>query len=96
MQLGLQSQGDSQPQNGLKARCPGWTGLAHTVGIPHRGPVLCSFWQMMQFAWANYRRYAMGKNELRPLSKDGYQGHIFGESLGHLDVAGEAGHAGGC
>uniref|UniRef100_A0A8C9USA8 alpha-1,2-Mannosidase n=1 Tax=Spermophilus dauricus TaxID=99837 RepID=A0A8C9USA8_SPEDA len=33
---------------------------------------------MMQFAWANYRRYAMGKNELRPLSKDGYQGHIFG------------------
>uniref|UniRef100_A0A8C5ZRV4 alpha-1,2-Mannosidase n=1 Tax=Marmota marmota marmota TaxID=9994 RepID=A0A8C5ZRV4_MARMA len=34
--------------------------------------------EMMQFAWANYRRYAMGKNELRPLSKDGYQGHIFG------------------
>nr|XP_040145094.1 mannosyl-oligosaccharide 1,2-alpha-mannosidase IC [Ictidomys tridecemlineatus] len=33
---------------------------------------------MMQFAWASYRRYAMGKNELRPLSKDGYQGHIFG------------------
>ncbi|XP_077881756.1 mannosyl-oligosaccharide 1,2-alpha-mannosidase IC isoform X6 [Ictidomys tridecemlineatus] len=34
--------------------------------------------EMMQFAWASYRRYAMGKNELRPLSKDGYQGHIFG------------------
>lgn len=35
--------------------------------------------QMMQFAWHSYRRYAMGKNELRPLTKDGYEGNMFGE-----------------
>lgn len=34
---------------------------------------------MMRFAWQNYRRYAMGKNELRPLTKDGYEGSMFGE-----------------
>lgn len=40
----------------------------------------------MRFAWQNYRRYAMGKNELRPLTKDGYEGNMFGEltqTLGH-------------
>ena len=34
---------------------------------------------MMQFAWQSYKRYAMGKNELRPLTKDGYEGSMFGE-----------------
>nr|XP_008530902.1 PREDICTED: mannosyl-oligosaccharide 1,2-alpha-mannosidase IC-like [Equus przewalskii] len=34
--------------------------------------------EMMQFAWQSYRRYAMGKNELRPLTKDGYEGSMFG------------------
>ncbi|XP_003510705.4 mannosyl-oligosaccharide 1,2-alpha-mannosidase IC isoform X1 [Cricetulus griseus] len=34
--------------------------------------------EMMRFAWQNYRRYAMGKNELRPLTKDGYEGNMFG------------------
>lgn len=38
-----------------------------------------SFSQMMQFAWQSYKRYAMGKNELRPLTKDGYEGSMFGE-----------------
>ncbi|XP_006777584.1 PREDICTED: mannosyl-oligosaccharide 1,2-alpha-mannosidase IC [Myotis davidii] len=33
---------------------------------------------MMQFAWQSYKRYAMGKNELQPLTKDGYQGNMFG------------------
>lgn len=37
------------------------------------------FLQMMQFAWQSYKRYAMGKNELQPLTKDGYQGNMFGE-----------------
>lgn len=32
----------------------------------------------MRFAWQSYRRYAMGKNELRPLTKDGYEGSMFG------------------
>lgn len=34
---------------------------------------------MMQFAWRSYKLYAMGKNELRPLTKDGYEGNMFGE-----------------
>ncbi|KAG7276043.1 hypothetical protein CRUP_038499 [Coryphaenoides rupestris] len=27
---------------------------------------------MMKFAWDNYKRYAWGKNELRPLTKNGH------------------------
>ncbi|KAM5247498.1 mannosyl-oligosaccharide 1,2-alpha-mannosidase IC isoform 2-T2 [Ctenodactylus gundi] len=34
--------------------------------------------EMMRFAWQSYRRYAMGRNELRPLTKDGYEGSMFG------------------
>lgn len=44
-----------------------------------RFSVSCLVLQMMQFAWHSYRRYAMGKNELRPLTKDGYEGNMFGE-----------------
>lgn len=33
---------------------------------------------MMKHAWDNYVRYAWGKNELRPLSKRGHTGSIFG------------------
>lgn len=35
--------------------------------------------QMMKFAWDNYKRYAWGKNELRPLTKNGHIGNMFGE-----------------
>uniref|UniRef100_A0A8C5NX35 alpha-1,2-Mannosidase n=1 Tax=Jaculus jaculus TaxID=51337 RepID=A0A8C5NX35_JACJA len=38
--------------------------------------------EMMQFSWQNYLRYAMGRNELRPLTKDGYDGNIFGGLTG--------------
>ncbi|XP_060113533.1 mannosyl-oligosaccharide 1,2-alpha-mannosidase IC [Heteronotia binoei] len=34
--------------------------------------------EMMKFAWDNYKRYAMGKNELRPLTKNGHIGNMFG------------------
>lgn len=34
--------------------------------------------QMMKHAWDNYVRYAWGKNELRPISKRGHSGSIFG------------------
>nr|XP_008263874.3 mannosyl-oligosaccharide 1,2-alpha-mannosidase IC [Oryctolagus cuniculus] len=34
--------------------------------------------EMMQFAWQSYKRYAMGRNELRPLTRDGYEGSMFG------------------
>ncbi|KAF6730291.1 Mannosyl-oligosaccharide 1,2-alpha-mannosidase IC [Oryzias melastigma] len=33
---------------------------------------------MMKFAWDNYKTYAWGKNELRPLTKNGHIGNMFG------------------
>lgn len=33
----------------------------------------------MKFAWDNYKQYALGKNELRPLTKNGHIGNMFGE-----------------
>uniref|UniRef100_A0A8C7X266 alpha-1,2-Mannosidase n=1 Tax=Oryzias sinensis TaxID=183150 RepID=A0A8C7X266_9TELE len=35
--------------------------------------------EMMKFAWDNYKTYAWGKNELRPLTKNGHIGNMFGE-----------------
>lgn len=37
------------------------------------------FFQMMKFAWDNYKRFAWGKNELRPLTRNGHIGNMFGE-----------------
>ncbi|XP_040391012.1 mannosyl-oligosaccharide 1,2-alpha-mannosidase IC [Cygnus olor] len=34
--------------------------------------------EMMKFAWDNYKQYAFGKNELRPLTKNGHIGNMFG------------------
>ncbi|XP_072548573.1 mannosyl-oligosaccharide 1,2-alpha-mannosidase IA isoform X1 [Salminus brasiliensis] len=34
--------------------------------------------EMMKFAWDNYKRYAWGKNELRPLTRNGHIGTMFG------------------
>ncbi|KAG8451584.1 hypothetical protein GDO86_003689 [Hymenochirus boettgeri] len=34
--------------------------------------------EMMKFAWSSYKRYAWGENELRPLTKDGHFGSLFG------------------
>ncbi|XP_056651499.1 mannosyl-oligosaccharide 1,2-alpha-mannosidase IC isoform X2 [Monodelphis domestica] len=34
--------------------------------------------EMMQFAWYNYKQFALGKNELRPVTKNGYTGGMFG------------------
>nr|XP_008118769.1 PREDICTED: mannosyl-oligosaccharide 1,2-alpha-mannosidase IC [Anolis carolinensis] len=33
---------------------------------------------MMKFAWDNYKQYALGKNELRPLTRNGHIGNMFG------------------
>ncbi|KAI6232811.1 Alpha-1,2-Mannosidase [Aphelenchoides fujianensis] len=33
---------------------------------------------MMKFAWTNYRRYAWGENELKPVSKIGHSQSVFG------------------
>ncbi|KAM4600989.1 LOW QUALITY PROTEIN: mannosyl-oligosaccharide 1,2-alpha-mannosidase IA [Polymixia lowei] len=34
--------------------------------------------EMMKFAWDNYKTYAWGKNELRPLTRNGHIGNMFG------------------
>ncbi|KAK0425471.1 hypothetical protein QR680_009221 [Steinernema hermaphroditum] len=34
--------------------------------------------KMMKFAWDNYKRYAWGANELKPISKSGHSASIFG------------------
>ncbi|XP_061756888.1 mannosyl-oligosaccharide 1,2-alpha-mannosidase IA isoform X1 [Nerophis ophidion] len=38
--------------------------------------------QMMKHAWDNYRRYAWGSNELRPVSKQGHSSNLFGSIKG--------------
>ncbi|XP_078423378.1 mannosyl-oligosaccharide 1,2-alpha-mannosidase IA-like [Cetorhinus maximus] len=38
--------------------------------------------EMMKFAWDNYRQYAWGTNELKPLSKSGHTSGLFGGLLG--------------
>ncbi|GCB74800.1 mannosyl-oligosaccharide 1,2-alpha-mannosidase IA-like [Scyliorhinus torazame] len=38
--------------------------------------------EMMKFAWDNYRQYAWGTNELKPLSKSGHSSGLFGGLLG--------------
>ncbi|ETE68535.1 hypothetical protein L345_05668, partial [Ophiophagus hannah] len=35
--------------------------------------------KMMKFAWDNYKQFALGKNELRPLTRNGHIGNMFGE-----------------
>lgn len=36
--------------------------------------------KMMKKAWSGYEKYAMGQNELKPLSKTGHSAGIFGSS----------------
>jgi mannosyl-oligosaccharide alpha-1,2-mannosidase len=35
---------------------------------------------MTKFAWDSYKKYAWGKNELRPISKTGHSPGIFGHA----------------
>lgn len=37
------------------------------------------FSQMMKHAWYNYKQYAWGLNELKPVSKEGHSSSLFGE-----------------
>uniref|UniRef100_A0A183CDP7 alpha-1,2-Mannosidase n=1 Tax=Globodera pallida TaxID=36090 RepID=A0A183CDP7_GLOPA len=36
--------------------------------------------EMMKFAWSNYARFAWGENELRPITKIGHSGSVFGRA----------------
>uniref|UniRef100_H2T426 alpha-1,2-Mannosidase n=1 Tax=Takifugu rubripes TaxID=31033 RepID=H2T426_TAKRU len=42
--------------------------------------------EMMKFAWDNYKLYAWGKNELRPLTKNGHIGNIGASIIDSLDT----------
>ncbi|XDV39618.1 hypothetical protein PO909_008829 [Leuciscus waleckii] len=42
---------------------------------------------MMKFAWDNYKSYAWGKNELRPLTKNGHIGNMFAALIASGSVA---------
>nr|XP_056702914.1 mannosyl-oligosaccharide 1,2-alpha-mannosidase IC [Euleptes europaea] len=56
--------------------------LGRRRGAAHETPELrdrrLKVKEMMKFAWDNYKRYAMGKNELRPLTRNGHIGNMFG------------------
>uniref|UniRef100_A0A4W4ESQ7 alpha-1,2-Mannosidase n=1 Tax=Electrophorus electricus TaxID=8005 RepID=A0A4W4ESQ7_ELEEL len=62
------------------ARPPGATG--HEPLDPETKEKRAKIKQMMQFAWDNYKRYAWGANELRPVSKQGHSSNLFGSLKG--------------
>ncbi|NWX21357.1 MA1A1 mannosidase, partial [Aegotheles bennettii] len=47
----------------------------------HYNPASVSL-QMMKYAWDNYKRYAWGLNELKPISKQGHSSNLFGNIQG--------------
>ncbi|XP_066497268.1 mannosyl-oligosaccharide 1,2-alpha-mannosidase IC-like [Hoplias malabaricus] len=54
---------------------------ADTLSVQRRDKVR----EMMKFAWDNYKQFAWGKNELRPLTRNGHIGTMFGEYTVGLD-----------
>ncbi|XP_072542424.1 mannosyl-oligosaccharide 1,2-alpha-mannosidase IA [Salminus brasiliensis] len=61
-------------------RPPGATG--HEPSDPETKERRAKIKEMMQFAWDNYKRYAWGSNELRPVSKQGHSSNLFGSLKG--------------
>ncbi|XP_051511117.1 mannosyl-oligosaccharide 1,2-alpha-mannosidase IA-like [Myxocyprinus asiaticus] len=61
-------------------RPPGATG--HEPSDPDIKTKRAKIKEMMQFAWDNYKRYAWGSNELRPVSKQGHSSNLFGSLKG--------------
>ncbi|KAG1963445.1 mannosyl-oligosaccharide 1,2-alpha-mannosidase IA [Pimephales promelas] len=61
-------------------RPPGATG--HEPADPEVKEKRAKIKEMMQFAWDNYKRYAWGSNELRPVSKQGHSSNLFGSLKG--------------
>lgn len=61
-------------------RPPGATG--HEPADPDTKEKRAKIKEMMQFAWDNYKRYAWGSNELRPVSKQGHSSNLFGSLKG--------------
>ncbi|KAA0708364.1 Mannosyl-oligosaccharide 1,2-alpha-mannosidase IA [Triplophysa tibetana] len=61
-------------------RPPGATG--HEPSDPDTKEKRAKIKEMMQFAWDNYKHYAWGSNELRPVSKQGHSSNLFGSLKG--------------
>lgn len=61
-------------------RPPGATG--HEPSDPDIKEKRAKIKEMMQFAWDNYKHYAWGSNELRPVSKQGHSSNLFGSLKG--------------
>uniref|UniRef100_A0A8C9Y789 alpha-1,2-Mannosidase n=2 Tax=Percomorphaceae TaxID=1489872 RepID=A0A8C9Y789_SANLU len=61
-------------------RPPGATG--HEPLDPETKDRRAKIKEMMKHAWGNYRRYAWGSNELRPISKQGHSSNLFGDIKG--------------
>lgn len=64
----------SEWETPIDSQSSGWKILSSGNCFPSLFPS-----QMMKFAWDNYKQYALGKNELRPLTKNGHIGNMFGE-----------------
>uniref|UniRef100_A0A6Q2XLX4 alpha-1,2-Mannosidase n=1 Tax=Esox lucius TaxID=8010 RepID=A0A6Q2XLX4_ESOLU len=62
----------------LKGCCCELGGFAISLVTCILNPLTISVFQMMKFAWDNYKSFAWGKNELRPLTKNGHIGNMFG------------------
>ncbi|XP_026107837.1 mannosyl-oligosaccharide 1,2-alpha-mannosidase IA-like [Carassius auratus] len=80
---GKGSKGDSLPFLQYM-RPPGATG--HEPADPDVKAKRAKIKEMMQFSWDNYKRYAWGSNELRPVSKQGHSSNLFGECLPRVSL----------
>uniref|UniRef100_A0A671MNJ6 alpha-1,2-Mannosidase n=1 Tax=Sinocyclocheilus anshuiensis TaxID=1608454 RepID=A0A671MNJ6_9TELE len=82
-------------EGGRRQEGPGAGGAQQDPGHSHNsGPRWSRRWEkpwrrdscrlqgMMQFSWDNYKRYAWGSNELRPISKQGHSSNLFGSLKG--------------
>ncbi|XP_043075217.1 mannosyl-oligosaccharide 1,2-alpha-mannosidase IA [Puntigrus tetrazona] len=79
----------SGPENGAKADSLPFVQYARPPGSTGREPAdpdvkakRAKIKEMMQFSWDNYKRYAWGSNELRPVSKQGHSSNLFGSLKG--------------
>ncbi|XP_026051008.1 mannosyl-oligosaccharide 1,2-alpha-mannosidase IA-like [Carassius auratus] len=86
---GKGSKGDSLPFLQYM-RPPGATG--HEPADPDVKAKRAKIKEMMQFSWDNYKRYAWGSNELRPVSKQGHSSNLFGECLPRVSLWAARGH----
>ncbi|XP_016353304.1 mannosyl-oligosaccharide 1,2-alpha-mannosidase IA-like [Sinocyclocheilus anshuiensis] len=82
--LALNGQGKGAKADSLPfvqyERPPGATG--HEPADPDIKAKRAKIKEMMQFSWDNYKRYAWGSNELRPISKQGHSSNLFGSLKG--------------